>query len=65
MLLDRLATQKKIKDQFEQREFRLITGGDDGHVFFWNIPYDLVSEAKLHHEYAKGGNKIKSAQSKR
>ena len=46
LLLNKLATQKKIKDVVDNREFRIITGGDDGYVFFWNIPYDLVNEAK-------------------
>lgn len=46
MLLNKLATQKKINDQTDQREYRLITGSDDGHIFFWNIPYDLITDAK-------------------
>ena len=46
MLLNHLSTQKKIKDVIDNREFRLVTGADDGHVFFWNIPYDMISEAK-------------------
>jgi hypothetical protein len=46
ILLNKLATQKKIKDEIDNREYRLVTGGDDGHVFFWNIPYDFINEAK-------------------
>jgi hypothetical protein len=46
MLLNHLSTQKKIKDVIDNREFRIVTGADDGHVFFWNIPYDLINEEK-------------------
>lgn len=53
VLLSKLATQCKIKDDFDNREYRLVTGGDDGHVFFWNIPYDLVNEAKEAHADTK------------
>lgn len=48
ILLNKLSTQKKINDDFDNREYRLVTGGDDGHVFFWNIPYDFINEAKDH-----------------
>ena len=27
----------------------MVTGSDDGHIFFWNIPYDLVNESKNWH----------------
>lgn len=49
-LLNKLATQKKIKGSIDQREYRLISGGDDGYVFFWNIPYEMVNEAKVAHQ---------------
>ena len=54
LLLNRLATQKgKIIDVIDNREFRIVTGADDGHVFFWNIPYDLINEAKIALENSK------------
>lgn len=46
ILLNKLATQKKIQENFDQREYRLVTGSDDGYLLFWNIPYDMVSEAR-------------------
>lgn len=46
ILLNKLATQKKIQENFDHREYRLVTGSDDGYVFFWNIPYDMVAEAR-------------------
>lgn len=54
LLLNKLATQKgKIVDVIDNREFRIVTGADDGHVFFWNIPYDLINEAKIALENSK------------
>ena len=46
LLLNKLATQKKIQENFDRREYRLVTGSDDGYIFFWNIPYDMVAEAR-------------------
>jgi hypothetical protein len=37
----------------DNREFRIVTGSDDGHVFFWNVPYDLINEAKTHIQNTK------------
>lgn len=58
ILLNKLATQKKINDDFDNREYRLVTGGDDGHVFFWNIPYDFINEAKAHQAQVSGERKL-------
>lgn len=44
--MKKLATSKKIQARSDLREYRLVTGSDDGHVFFWNIPYDLVNQAR-------------------
>ena len=49
MLLNKLAVQNKFIESFDSREYRLVTGSDDGHIFFWNIPYDLVNESKNWH----------------
>ena len=46
LLLNKLATQKKIQEDVDNREYRLISGSDDGYVFFWNIPHDLINQAK-------------------
>ena len=46
MLLTKLATQKKIVEQVDDREYRLVTASDDGYLFFWNISYDLITDAK-------------------
>lgn len=54
ILLSKLATQKKIKDDFDNREYRLVTGSDDGYVFFWNLPYDFINEAKAHQALLAG-----------
>jgi len=35
------------------REYRLLTGSDDGYIFFWNIPFDLVNETKQIHQIAE------------
>lgn len=43
-------TSHKIKDDVDKREYRLITGSDDGSVFFWNISHDLVTDAQIYHE---------------
>lgn len=48
ILLNKLATQKKFQENFDQREYRLVTGSDDGYLLFWNIPYDMVTETKNH-----------------
>ena len=48
VLLTRLATKKKIPDTMDNSEYRLITGCDDGHIAFWNIPFDYVHDAKSH-----------------
>jgi hypothetical protein len=48
VLLSRLATRNKIQDTMDSSEYRLITGCDDGHIFFWNIPFDYVHDAKSH-----------------
>jgi len=56
--LNKLATQKKINDDFDNREYRLVTGGDDGHVFFWNIPYDFINEAKAYQAQVSGEKKL-------
>jgi len=53
MLLNKLATQNKFTESFDSREYRLVTGSDDGHIFFWNIPYDLVKESKTWHTNAE------------
>ena len=45
-LLKKLATQKKIQEDVDNREYRLISGSDDGYIFFWNIPHDLINQAK-------------------
>ena len=45
-LLKKLATQKKIQEDVDNREYRLVSGSDDGYVFFWNIPHDLINQAK-------------------
>ena len=58
ILLNKLATQKKISDDLDNREYRLVTGGDDGHVFFWNIPFDYVNEARAHHAQASGERRL-------
>ena len=47
LILKKLASNTNY--QIDQREYRLLTGSDDGYVFFWNIPYDLISEAKNNH----------------
>ena len=57
ILLSKLATQKKIKDDFDNREYRLVTGSDDGHVFFWNLPYDFIHEARAHQAQLAGDRK--------
>jgi len=49
MLLNKLAIQKKFVESFDSREYRLVTGSDDGNIFFWNIPYDLVNDSKNWH----------------
>ena len=49
VLLSKLVTQHKIKENFDHREYRIITGSDDGYIFFWNIPHNLVIEAKNYH----------------
>lgn len=47
MILQKLATKKDFANiQTDLREYRLVTGSDDGHVFFWNIPYDLVHQGR-------------------
>jgi len=61
ILLNKLATQKKIKDEIDNREYRLVTGGDDGHLFFWNIPYDFINEAKAHYAQVQGEKKLINA----
>jgi hypothetical protein len=33
----------------------LVTASDDGYVLFWNIPNDLVTEAKAHRAQALAG----------
>ena len=58
ILLNKLATQKKINDDFDNREYRLVTGGDDGQVFFWNIPYDFINEAKAYQAQVSGEKKL-------
>ena len=46
LLLNKLVTQHKIKESYDKREYRIVTGSDDGYLFFWNIPHDFVTEAK-------------------
>lgn len=46
LLLNKLVTQHKIKENYDKREYRVITGSDDGYMYFWNIPHDYVSLAK-------------------
>jgi len=49
VLLSKLVTQHKIKENMDNREFRIVTGSDDGYIFFWSIPYNLITEAKKYH----------------
>ena len=36
----------------DDKEYRIVTASDDGYVLFWNIPNDLVTEAKAHRNAA-------------
>ena len=58
MLLKKLATQKKIQEDVDNREYRLVSGSDDGYVFFWNIPHDLISQAKSLQASIQGEKKL-------
>jgi len=60
MLLKKLATQKKIQEDVDNREYRLVSGSDDGYVFFWNIPHDLISQAKSLQASIQGDKKLGS-----
>jgi hypothetical protein len=33
-------------ENFDNREYRIVTASDDGSIFFWNVPYDLIESAK-------------------
>ena len=39
---------QKINQEIEQeeREYRLVSGSDDGYIFFWNISFNMLTEAK-------------------
>ena len=64
ILLNKLQTQKKIQENFDQREYRLVTGSDDGYLLFWNIPYDMVTETKnLFHSDLKKQSTMKGKRS--
>lgn len=43
-------TKHKIKDEHDSREYRIITGSDDGYVFFWNISHELINDSLSYHE---------------
>ena len=60
MLLKKLATQKKIQEDVDNREYRLVSGSDDGYVFFWNIPHDLINQAKSLQASIQGEKKLTS-----
>jgi hypothetical protein len=49
----------KINQDIEQeeREYRLVSGSDDGYIFFWNISFSMLTEAKAQFY---GTNKIKN-----
>lgn len=59
MLLSKLATQKKIKDNIDNREYRIVTASDDGSIFFWNLPYDQVSDALQSSKHEKSSDSKK------
>lgn len=58
MLLKKLATQKKIQEDVDNREYRLVSGSDDGNIFFWNIPHDLINQAKSLQASIQGEKKM-------
>lgn len=55
MLLKKLSHFQKYQEQIDDKEYRLVTASDDGYVLFWNIPNDLVTEAKAHRAQALAG----------
>ena len=55
MLLKKLSHFQKYQEQIDDKEYRLVTASDDGYVLFWNIPNDLVTEAKAHMAQALAG----------
>lgn len=60
LLLNKLATQHKIKEIYDNREYRLITGSDDGYILFWNIPHNLVTEAQSRIKNLSSNSKLGS-----
>jgi hypothetical protein len=43
-LLQRLKTQKStVSNESEQREYRLVTGGEDGQIIWWNFTADYLN----------------------
>ena len=47
LLLNKLATFGR-KESVDNREYRLVTAGEDGYVFFWNLSFDQINDARAH-----------------